>query len=91
MDDKEQLEKLDVAQKPEVFVDFNNSPYGKIEININHKKKLSNERKLLEKQNSNNVLFLFMDNLSRVHFYRQYKKTKEFLKNFYILKDTQMK
>ena len=82
MDDKEQLEKLDESQKPEVFVDFSNSPYGKIEIMINHKKQLSNKRKLLENHNSNNVLFLFMDNLSRVQFYRQYKKTKEFLKKF---------
>jgi hypothetical protein len=82
MDDKEQLDKLDEDQKPEVIVNFGNSSYGKIEININFKENLSNERKLLEKKESNNVLFLFMDNLSRVHFYRQYKKTKEFLKQF---------
>ena len=82
MDDKEQLDKLDEAQKPEVFVDFSNGTYGEIEIRINIKDKLLNERKLLEKKNSNNVLFLFMDNLSRVQFYRQYKKTKEFLKKF---------
>ena len=82
MDDKEQLDKLDEDQKPEVIVNFDNSSFGKIEININFKENLSNERKLLEKNNSSNVLFLFMDNLSRVHFYRQYKKTKEFLKQF---------
>ena len=82
MDDKEQLNKLDENQKPEVTADFSNSSYGKLEININHKDKLSKERKLLEKEDSSNVLFLFMDNLSRVHFYRQYKKTKEFLKKF---------
>ena len=82
MDDKEQIGKLDENKKPEIIVDFRNSSFGKIEININYNAKLSNERKLLEKVNSNNVLFLFMDNLSRVHFYRQYKKTKEFLKQF---------
>ena len=82
MDDKEQIGKLDENKKPEIIVDFSNSSFGKIEININYNAKLSNERKLLEKVNSNNVLFLFMDNLSRVHFYRQYKKTKEFLKQF---------
>ena len=86
MDDKDQLDKLNEFQKPEVIADFSNGIYGKIEININHKDKLSNERKLLEKQNTNNVLFLYMDNLSRVHFYRQYKKTKEFLKNFLTYK-----
>ena len=82
MDDKEKLNKLKENQKPEVIVDFSENSYGKLEININHKDKLSNERKLLEKEDSSNVLFLYMDNLSRVHFYRQYKKTKEFLKKF---------
>ena len=82
MDDNIILKQLGKDQKPEVFVDFSTSPYGKIEININFKEKLSKERKILEKYNTNNVLFLFMDNLSRVHFYRQYKKTKEFLKKF---------
>jgi hypothetical protein len=82
MDDKEQIGKLDENKRPETIVDFSNSSYGKIEININYNEKLSKERKLLEKVNSNNVLFIFMDNLSRVHFYRQYKKTKEFLKQF---------
>ena len=82
MDDELQFNKLDEDQKPEVIANFNNSLYGKLEININYKDKLSKERKLLEKEDSNNVLFLFMDNLSRVHFYRQYKKTKEFLKQF---------
>ena len=82
MDDKKILDKLDKNQKPEVIVDFSNNSYGKLEINITHKDELSNERKLLEKENSSNVLFLFMDNLSRVHFYRQYKKTNEFLKKF---------
>ena len=82
IDDKEQLNTLDENQKPKVTIDFSNSSYGKLEININNKDKLSKERKLLEKEDSSNVLFLFMDNLSRVHFYRQYKKTKEFLKKF---------
>jgi len=86
MDDKEQLNKLDENQKPEVIANFSNNLYGKLETNINYKDKLSKERKLLEKEDSNNVLFLFMDNLSRVHFYRQYKKTKEFLKQFLTYK-----
>lgn len=86
MDDKEQLNKLDEDQKPEVIVNFKNNLYGKLDININYKDKLSKERKLLENKDSNNVLFLFMDNLSRVHFYRQYKRTKEFLKQFLTYK-----
>ena len=86
MDDREQLNKLDEYQKPEVIVNFSNNLYGKLDININYKDKLSKERKLLENKDSNNVLFLFMDNLSRVHFYRQYKKTKEFLRKFLTYK-----
>ena len=86
MDDREQLNKLDEDQKPEVIANFNNNLYGKLDININYKDKLSKERKLLENKDSNNVLFLFMDNLSRVHFYRQYKKTKEFLRKFLTYK-----
>jgi len=85
MDDKEQLNKLDEDQKPEVIANFSNNLYGKLVININYKDKLSKERKLLENEDSNNVLF-FMDNLSRVHFYRQYKKTKEFLRKFLTYK-----
>jgi hypothetical protein len=86
MDDREQLNKLDEDQKPEVIANFSNNLYGKLDININYKDKLSKKRKLLENKDSNNVLFLFMDNLSRVHFYRQYKKTKEFLRKFLTYK-----
>ena len=31
---------------------------------------------------SNNILYIYLDNLSRVHFYRQYKKTAKFIKKF---------
>jgi hypothetical protein len=41
MDDKEQLEKLDEDQKPEVIVDFSNSTYGNIKIIDNIKKQRS--------------------------------------------------
>ena len=69
MDDKEQLNILDEDQRPEVIADFSNISFGKLKININYKDKLS-KKKLLEKEDSNNVLFLFMDNLSKVQFYR---------------------
>ena len=83
MDDKEQLDKLKNNKKPEVFLDYTSNPYGELKIKINKKEKLSKERKNLEKKSqSNNIIFIFLDNLSRVHFYRQYKKTSEFLKKF---------
>ena len=76
IDDKEEYNKLKQNKKPEVFVDFNDNIYKKIKININYNKTLSFKRKSLEREKSNNVLFLFIDNLSRVHFYRQFKKTR---------------
>ena len=70
-------------KKPEIFVDFNENQYGKLLININHNESLSKERNQLNSnKNSSNILFIFLDNMSRVHFYRQYKKTAKFLKNF---------
>jgi hypothetical protein len=70
-------------KKPEIIVDFNEDPYGKILININHNKSLSEQRSKLSLNNSsNNILFIFIDNISRNHFYRQFKKTAKFIKNF---------
>ena len=82
MDDEEQLSKLNEYQKPEVIVEFNENPYGKIKININYKEFLAKERKIKERNEPKNVLFIYMDNLSRNHFYRQYPKTSKFLKKF---------
>ena len=82
MDNKEQLNNLDDYQKPEVIVEFNENPYGKIKININYKEHLAKERKLIERKEAKNVLFIYMDNLSRNHFYRQYPKTSQFLEQF---------
>ena len=83
MDIKEQLSKLKKNKKPEVFIDYTDDPYGKLKININFNKILSIKRKKIKSNVvSNNILFIFLDNLSRVHFYRQYKKTSNFLKKF---------
>ena len=88
MDDEGQLNKLEEYQKPEVIVEFNENPYGKIKININYKEKLAKERKIKQKNEAKNVLFIYMDNLSRNHFYRQYPKTSKFIKNFCLLMDS---
>ncbi len=45
MDNKEQLNKLKENKRHEVFVDFTNDQYGKLEININFNKILSIKRK----------------------------------------------
>ena len=78
-----------IKNRPEVFVDYNNNPLGELKIKINFNKKLSLERQfnyLKRKKNTNDILFIYLDNLSRVHFYRQYKKTCNFLKAFFNYK-----
>ena len=87
MDKKESLNEIRKIKKVEVFVDYSNNSYGELKIEINYNKSLSLKRKSLEiNKNSNNIIFIFLDNLSRVHFYRQYKKTSKFLKNFFNYK-----
>ena len=85
MDNKSELNKLKENKFPEVLVDYSNDPFGELKININLKKKLSLERQnIYSKRNkhTNDILFIYLDNLSRVHFYRQFKKTSKFLKKF---------
>jgi len=86
MDDFEKKNITNI-KKPEVIVDFNENEFGKLNININFNKKLSQKRlQLSQKTTSNNILFIFLDNLSRPHFYRQFKKTSNFLKQFFTYK-----
>ena len=81
IDDKN-LTKFSTKQ-PEIVVDFNENSYGKLLKKINFNDSLSKERsKLVFNNDTTNILFIFLDNLSRVHFYRQFKKTAKFLKNF---------
>ena len=85
----DEYEKKNITNKtkPEVIVDFSENEYGKLNINLNFNEALSKKRLELSKNSSsNNILFLFMDNLSRVHFYRQFKKTSKFLKQFFSYK-----
>lgn len=83
MDDIETVKKLKKNLKPEIILDFDKNPYGEMKIKINYER-LSQKRLSLEKnKDNNNIIFIYMDNLSRLHFYRQYKKTKKFLKKFF--------
>ena len=82
MDDKKELKKLKDNKIPEVVLDFTKNSYGELKIEVNYNKLLAAKRKMLENPKLNNILFIFMDNLSRVHFYRQYKKTSKFLEKF---------
>ena len=86
--DMENMEVLHENYKnkiPEVEVDFSKNIYGKMNINLNYNKTLSEERKLLEKNSipySNNIIILYIDSVSRVNSLRQLKKTLTFFENF---------
>ena len=86
MDNEEQLKLLGDKERPEIVLDYTKNEYGEIEININYDKELSKERKKLE-QNSkslyDNIIIVFLDGISRNHFYRNFKKTSEFLEKFF--------
>ena len=87
MDDEKQNYSYYQNKKPEIYVDFSSNPYGELKIKINYSKKLSEQRNLLSKNNtSDNILFIFIDNVSRLQFYRQFKKTVKFLKKFFSFK-----
>ena len=83
LDNETLLKIMKPSKKPEVYVDYTNNKFGELKININYNNFLSKTRLSLEKnKNASNILFIFFDNLSRVHFYRQYKKTIKFIKTF---------
>ena len=86
MDNEEQVNQLPENLKPEVILDYTDNKYGDIKINLIKHEKLSEERKLLEK-NSNplykNIFVVFMDAVSRSQFLRKMKKTAAYLEKFF--------
>ena len=78
-------ESTDKNNKPEVILDFSTDKNGEIKINIEKNETLAEERKKLGIENNskfNNILFLFIDSLSREHFKRKLKKTTKFIEQF---------
>ena len=60
---------------------------GKIKFNIKKNKTLIKEKKLILKNKKKNleyknILVMFIDTLSRAHFHRKFRKTKQFLNEF---------
>ena len=79
------LNNLPKEQIPEISLEFwDNFSKGKIHINLNFNEKLSKERKLKENKNSvyKNILFIFINSISRVHFQRSLKQTSNFFKKY---------
>ena len=72
--------------KPEVYIDFSEkNPYGKININIIKDNTLIEERKTLSKDKKtlfDNILFIYLDSISRQHFKRKMKYLSLFIEQF---------
>ena len=84
-DNKDSLKYLNENNKSEIILEFsNNFKDAKINIDVNFKSNLSKIRKLKENNKSiyENVLFIFLDTLSRAHFQRTMKKTCNFLEKY---------
>ena len=77
--------------KPEIFIKFDPiTEKGKINIKINRKNKVAEERNKIynnlpkdEIPRYKDFLFIYIDSLSRAHFVRKFKKTQKFLEQFY--------
>ena len=85
MDNKEQLEKLGPKERPEIVLDYTKNEYGEIHINITRDEELSKERKKLENGTNplyENIIFIFLDGISRRHFLRNFPKSSEYIENF---------
>ena len=85
MDNKNQIEKLNEYEKPEVVVDFSSDPFGEMIINLNYHKNLSEERKKLENNStpySENIIILYFDSVSRATSIRELKKTLKFFEKY---------
>lgn len=81
--------------QPEIFLKFNPvTQFGEITMNIQRNEKLVKEReeifKSLPKKNIpkyKNILYIYIDALSRAHFMRKMKYTKAFISKFFNNKD----
>ena len=80
LDEKTKLEKYN----SEIALLKNNEAFN-IEINLKYNDYLSQTRNRIIKDKSiNNILFLYIDSLSRPHFFRKMKLLSRFLEKFYL-------
>ena len=79
----------DKEPEPEAILDFSENniyigKYAELKIHLNYNQTLSEERKLLENNNSlyDNIFMIYVDSNSRAHFQRSFPKLSNFVKNF---------
>ena len=91
LNNKEDIYHINSQSKPEVTLKFDPiTQMGEINIEINKNEKLSKKRKKLyesltskEKPKYSNILFLYIDAISRPEFIRSMKETQRFLSKYY--------
>ena len=72
--------------QPEVTVTFDNKGQGEVNIEIKRDEKLVKEKKQLfnkSKPKYDNVIMIYIDALSREHFFKTLPKTREILEEYY--------
>ena len=69
MEDKSILKKIKKEKLPEIIVDFSNNKNGEMKINLNYNKKLSLERKKIEKQYHPYFCLKYRKNFLRCNFF----------------------
>ena len=89
--DKYDINKIPSEKKPEIILNFDPiTQMGQIDISINKNQELIKTRKKLyeslplkEKPKYSNILFLYIDAISRPEFIRSMKHTQNFLSKYY--------
>ena len=86
MDNKNDVMKLKPNEYPEVVLEFKDRNFSTatIKFNITKNYGLINYRKKKENKNSpfHNIIFIFIDAVSRVHFLRAFSKSSKFFEEF---------
>ena len=85
VDNKNLLKKIYKNKNPEIIIDYKNNKYGELKINITYDKRLSQDRKILEKNSSpysSNIIVIYIDSVSRANSIRKLKKTLKFIEQF---------
>ena len=83
-----------ISPKPEYIVDFLKDPLGELTVNLNYNETLSRERKKLENDSIpyyDNILIIYVDSISRAHVLRKMKKTLNFSRNLFHIKEAIIK
>ena len=89
IDNKSLYNKIFKQYKPEIIVDYTKNSFGELIINVRFNKTLSEERKFLENNTipySDNIIFIYIDSVSRAYSIRSLKKTLKFFEQFMIYK-----